>query len=326
MESVLVTGGAGFIGSNIAESLIRQGLNVVVLDDLSTGKVENIAHLLNSDGLRFVRGSVLDGGLVRSVVESNDVSIISHQAARPSVEKSIKDPIRTTDTNITGTITLFKVAAECGCKRVVFASSSSVYGDAPELPKTESMPLNPKSPYAASKAAKEMFANIFTDIYGLEIVGLRYFNVYGRRQDPNSDYAAVIPRFISRAIKNEAITIEGDGRQTRDFTYIDDVVKANERALGREDISDRVFNIAYGERISIIELAKMIIEITGSSSEIEYRPSRAGDVRDSLSDIGMARTSLDYSPEYDIKKGLAETVRWYKNAYFMRQKASMGLQ
>jgi UDP-glucose 4-epimerase len=314
MKSVLVTGGAGFIGSNIAASLIRQGANVVVLDDLSTGRIENISHMLDGNRLKFVRGTVLDGELVRSIIESNGIYLVSHQAARPSVEKSIKNPVRTADINITGTVTLFKAASECGCKRVVFASSSSVYGDTPELPKTESMPLNPKSPYAASKAAKEMFASIFTSIYGLEIVGLRYFNVYGRRQNPNSDYAAVIPKFISRAVRNETIPIQGDGLQTRDFTYIDDVVKVNAKALNMEDIPSGVFNVAYGERISVLDLARMIIEFTGSRSEIEHMPSRAGDVRDSLSDVGMARTYLDYIPEYDIRKGLKETVEWYRSS------------
>ncbi len=313
MESVLVTGGAGFIGSNISEALLLRGYRVVVLDDLSTGKMENVLEIQESDNMKFIHGSILDGGLLRSIIKSENISLISHQAAVPSVSKSVKDPIKTIDVNITGTTNLFHIAAEYGCKRIVFASSSSVYGDTPELPKRETMPLNPKSPYAVSKASKEMLASVFSSLYGLQIVGLRYFNVYGRRQNPASDYAAVIPRFITKALQNEPLPIEGDGQQTRDFSYIDDVVSANINALTLEQVSGRIFNIAYGQRISVLDLAKLIQKETASNSEIIYRPKRSGDVRDSLADVDLARKHLAYDPQYPINRGLVETISWYRD-------------
>lgn len=314
METVLVTGGAGFIGSNIAEAMLAQGFRVVIFDDLSSGRMENIEELPDDGSVDFVQGSILDGALLRETICSNRVSLISHQAARPSVAKSVADPVRTSDVNITGTVRLFHLAAECGCRRVVFASSSSVYGDTPELPKTESMGFMPKSPYAVSKAAKELFAQVFSSLYGIEIVGLRYFNVYGRRQDPSSDYAAVIPQFITRALDDKPLIIEGDGMQTRDFSYIEDVVKANISALAADGISGMVFNIAYGSRISIRELADAIVDLTGSSSSIVHAAARPGDVKDSLADIESARRRLGYQPHYDITAGLKETIRWYREA------------
>jgi UDP-glucose 4-epimerase len=312
MKSVLVTGGAGFIGSNITEELLKRGYRVVVLDDLSTGKMENILDLKESDNLKFIKGSILDSGLLRATMRTEGISLISHQAAIPSVAKSVKDPITTLSVNTTGTANLFNIAAESGCKRIVFASSSSIYGDTPELPKRESMPLNPKSPYAVSKASKEMLAGVFSNLYGMQIIGLRYFNVYGKRQDPASDYAAVIPKFIMQALQNEAIPVEGDGLQTRDFSYIDDVVAANINALTLDGITAKAFNIAYGERISVLDLADLIREIIGSKSEITHKPPRAGDVRDSLADVTIARQQLGFDPQYDIKKGLAATVAWYR--------------
>ena len=208
MESVLVTGGAGFIGSNITEALLANGYRVVVLDDLSTGKMANILDLSGYDNLKFIKGSILESGLLRSIIKSERISLISHQAAISSVTKSIADPVKTMETNVAGTTNLFHIAAEYGCRRIVFASSSSIYGDAPELPKRETMAPCPKSPYAMSKAAKEMLSSVFSALYGTEIVGLRYFNVYGKRQDPASDYAAVIPKFIAKALENEPIPID----------------------------------------------------------------------------------------------------------------------
>jgi len=312
MESVLVTGGAGFIGSNITEALLARGYRVVVLDDLSTGKMQNIIDLSDSDNLKFIKGSILESGLVRSIIKSENISLISHQAAISSVAKSIADPVKTMETNVAGTTNLFHIAAEYGCKRIVFASSSSIYGDAPELPKRENMVPCPKSPYAMSKAAKEMLGSVFSGLYGIEIVGLRYFNVYGRRQDPASDYAAVIPKFIAKALDNEPVPIEGDGGQTRDFIYIDDVVNANLKALTGDNISGTVFNVANGEQTSILELATTILEITGSKSEIVFKPARIGDIRDSVGDTWHAQKHLGYRKKFDIKKGLAETVAWYK--------------
>ncbi len=312
MESVLVTGGAGFIGSNITEALLAKRYRVVVIDDLSTGKMENVLSLSNSDNLKFIKGSILESGLMRSIIKSENISLISHQAAISSVSKSIADPVKTMETNVAGTTNLFHIATEYGCKRIVFASSSSIYGDAPELPKRESMAPCPKSPYAMSKAAKEMLGSVFSGLYGIEIVGLRYFNVYGRRQDPASEYAAVIPKFIAKALENEPIPIEGDGGQTRDFIYIDDVVNANLKALTGEHISSSVINVANGEQTSILDLAMTIIEITGSKSEILFKPPRIGDVRDSVGDIEHAKKHLGYRRKFDIKKGLAETVAWYR--------------
>ncbi|MFO0754213.1 MAG: SDR family oxidoreductase [Thermodesulfovibrionales bacterium] len=311
MENVLVTGGAGFIGSSIAEELVHRGYRVVILDDFSTGRSENIEALLREGKATLVRGSILDRDLVRATLQEHSISLISHQAARPSVAKSVKEPVKTSEVNITGTTVLFHAAAECGCRRIAFASSSSVYGDTPELPKREDMPLSPHSPYAVSKAAKELFGSVFSRLYGIEIVGLRYFNVYGRRQDPGSDYAAVIPKFISRAFADEPLPIEGDGLQTRDFSYIDDVVEANISALTAGGVSGMVFNIACGSRISVLDLAHHIISLTGSRSRVAWLPPRPGDVRDSLADISRARRLLDFTPHYDIRNGLERTVRWY---------------
>lgn len=312
MESVLVTGGAGFIGSNIAEALLAQGRQVVIFDDLSTGKMENVLDIKANGNMKFIKGSILDSGLLRSIIKSEQISMICHQAAVSSVSKSILDPVKTMETNITGTTSLFQMAAEYGCKQVVFASSSSIYGDAPELPKRETMQPSPKSPYAMSKAAKEMLGSIFSELYGIGIIGLRYFNVYGKRQDPASDYAAVIPKFIDMALKNEPIPVEGDGRQTRDFVYIEDVVNANLKALAVGHPTCSVYNVANGEQTSILELARTIIELTGSKSEVVFKPRRAGDIRDSVGDIEHAHKNLGYRRTFDVRKGLAETISWYR--------------
>ncbi len=312
MESVLVTGGAGFIGSNITEALLLKGYHVVVLDDLSTGKMENIFEIKTHDNLKFIKGSIRESGLLRSIIKSENISRICHQAAVSSVSKSIADPVATMETNIAGTANLFHIAAEYRCKRIVFASSSSIYGDTPELPKRESMAPSPKSPYAMSKAAKEMLAGVYTGMCDIGIVGLRYFNVYGRRQDPASDYAAVIPKFIAKALEGAPLPIEGDGLQTRDFVYIDDVVDANVKALTAESLNGSVYNVANGERTSILTLATTIIEITGSKSEIAFKPARQGDIRDSVGDVEHAAKHIGFSSKTDIKKGLAETVTWYR--------------
>ncbi len=313
MKSVLVTGGAGFIGSNIAEALLAQGNRVVILDDLSTGKMENVLELSENDNLKFVKGSILESGLVRSIIKSENISLISHQAAVASVAKSVADPVKTMNINVSGTANLFHIATEYGCKKVVFASSSAVYGDSPELPKRETMPFASKSPYAMSKAANEMLASVFTGLYGIDVIGLRYFNVYGRRQDPASDYAAVIPKFISLALRNEPITVEGDGGQTRDFIYIDDVVNANITALTAKNGSGNIFNISNGNQTSILELAKMIINITNSKSDIVFKPARAGDIRDSVGDNQHMEKYLGYKNKIDMQEGLSATVAWYRD-------------
>jgi nucleoside-diphosphate-sugar epimerase len=312
MDTILVTGGAGFIGSNIAEALAGRGFRVVVLDDLSTGRLENLDQVLHAKNFTFIRGSVLDRGLLRSIMKTYQVTGISHQAAIASVTKSIIDPVRSIEANITGTANVFDLAAESCCRRVVFASSCAVYGNGAETPKREALPLDPRSPYAVTKATKEMLARTFCDLHSMEIIGLRYFNVYGRRQNPSSDYAAVIPAFITRALGNEPLPVEGDGLQTRDFVYIDDVVQANLRGLTVKNLSGRCFNIGSGTNISILELARLIITAAGSSSTIVHRPVRAGDVRDSLADIDRSRTELGYAPEFSMSRGLAEAIAWYR--------------
>ncbi len=310
--NILVTGGAGFIGSNLAERLVRGGHRVIVFDDLSTGRKENLYEILDHPSLTFIQGTVLDRSHLMEVVRQHEINVISHQAARPSVARSVEDPLATNEINITGTLNVLQTAVECGVRQVVAAISSSVYGDTPELPKKETMPYNPQSPYAVTKVAKELYLKVFHDVYGLNTVGLRYFNVYGKRQDPQSDYAAVIPKFVTAALRGEEITIEGDGKQTRDFTYIEDVVDANVAGLHQGKAAGRSFNIAYGERVSILELANKIIRITGSESRITHRPKRKGDIRHSLADISYAGEYLDYHPEFDLDRGLRQTIQWYQ--------------
>jgi nucleoside-diphosphate-sugar epimerase len=239
------------------------------------------------------------------------VAGISHQAAIASVTRSILEPVASVEANITGTTNLFDIAAENRCRRIVFASSCAVYGNGPESPKQEGQPLDPRSPYAVTKAAKEMLARAFCDLHTIEIVGLRYFNVYGRRQNPASDYAAVIPAFITRALRNEPLFVEGDGLQTRDFVYVDDVVQANLRGLAGRNLSG-CFNVGTGTNISILELARLVISTAGSTSAVVHGPSRAGDVRDSRADIGRACKELGYAPGYALTRGLAETIAWYR--------------
>jgi len=312
MESILVTGGAGFIGSNIAEALLQGGYRVVILDDLSSGKMENVIALSKSDNFKFIKGSIEDSSLLRSVIKSENIFLISHHAAISSVTKSVADPVKTMNVNVSGTANLFQIAAEYRCRRIVYASSSAVYGDSPELPKRETMPFSLKSPYAISKAANEMLAAVFAGLHNIDIVGLRYFNVYGKRQDPASDYAAVIPKFISQALRNEQVTIEGDGGQTRDFVFVEDVVSANIAALTGVRPLGSVFNIANGEQTSILDLARLLTDVVGSQSEIVFNPARAGDIRDSVGDVSHAQKCLGYSNKYTVREGLVATVAWYR--------------
>ncbi len=308
---VLVTGGAGFIGSHIAERLILLGHEVTVLDDLSTGKKENLEDLMDHPRFLFCEGSVLDPPLLREIIKARQIQHICHQAARPSVARSINDPLATHEVNVTGTLHVLKAAQDNRCLRVVIASSSSIYGNTPVLPKHEDMSYCPRSPYAASKVACELYLKVFHTVYGLQSFGLRYFNVYGPRQDPTSHYAAVIPKFIQLALKGEPLPIEGDGNQTRDFTYIDDVVNANLLALTVSETQGECMNIGYGMRTSIRSLAEMIIQQTHSSSKIVYTDPRPGDVRDSLADISQAGRFLGYKPTYSLADGLGATIDWY---------------
>jgi len=305
-KNVVVTGGAGFIGSNLVEELAREH-HVKVIDDLSTGHIENLDQIR---GVEFVRGSITDLDLLREVF--SDVDWVFHQAALPSVPRSIEDPISSNRVNVDGTLNVLVAARDCGAKKVVYASSSSVYGDTPTLPKQEEMTPNPKSPYAITKLAGEYYCRIFSDIYGLKTVSLRYFNVFGPRQDPKSQYAAVIPLFITKILNRTPPTIFGDGTQTRDFTFVKDVVQANVLAMKSDAVG--VFNVACGRQIVLNDLADEIMKITGIETEKVYEPPRPGDIRDSLADISRARETLGYEPNFDLNSGLAETIRWFQKS------------
>ncbi len=340
MQHVLVTGGAGFIGSHIAEGLIRRGLpEVTILDDFSTGRwanIEDILHRFAEEGwtversdqedlwniwlsrgsdkhlLRVVPGDVRDLSLLRKLTDTVDV--IVHQAAIPSVARSVERPLPTHEVNVTGTLTLFEVAREKGIRRVVFASSSSVYGDTPTLPKREDMTPSPLSPYAVSKLSAEQYARVFASLYPLEIVALRYFNVYGPRQDPASEYAAVIPRFITRVLQGMPPIIYGDGTQTRDFTYVEDVVEANWRAL-RTELPEPfvVMNVCGGRQISILDLARTLLKIGGREDlEPIFHDPRPGDIKHSLGDPARAREILGMEAFLPLEEGLHRTFSWFQ--------------
>lgn len=309
LKEVVITGGAGFIGSNLAERLVLDGHHVTILDDLSTGSRMNIQHLIGKENVGFLQGSILDRSLLTDAFKG--VECVFHQAARPSVLRSVQDPFSTNETNITGTLNVLVAAKDMGVEKVVVASSSSVYGDTPTLPKQEDMPSNPRSPYAVSKLAGEHYCRVFSDMFGLRTTCLRYFNVYGPRQNPASDYAAVIPRFISSALNKEAPLIYGDGTQTRDFTFVQDVVKAN--ILAMEVDAPGVFNIASGRRVSIDELARMLLKMGDVDLEPVKGAARPGDVKHSLADITAARDRLGYRPDYSLEKGLEVTLKWYSS-------------
>jgi UDP-glucose 4-epimerase len=302
-KKIIVTGGLGFIGSNLVERLIGQN-EVSIIDNISTGKPDNIR---DSDNLNLINGSITDLDLTEIF---NYHDYVFHLAALPSVPRSIKDPVATNQANITGTLKVLTAAKHSGIKKVVYASSSSVYGDTPTLPKSEDMPVNPLSPYAVTKATGEFYCKVFQDIYGLQTASLRYFNVFGPRQDPNSQYAAVIPKFIHSIMNDEPPIIFGDGEQSRDFSYVQHVVEANILACGSDKTG--VFNVACGRRITINELVDMINDILGKDVEPVYTESRPGDIKHSLADISRART-FGYNPIGDFKEELRETVRWFSN-------------
>jgi nucleoside-diphosphate-sugar epimerase len=308
----LVTGGAGFIGSNLASSLLAKGRRVRILDNFLTGKKENLAGLAERYGEAFelVEGDLRDLEVTRRAVEG--VEYVLHQGALPSVPRSVADPVLTNEINVGGTLNLLVAARDAGVRRVVFAASSSAYGDTPELPKRESMTPNPKSPYAAQKLAGEHYMRIFHEVYGLETVSLRYFNVFGPNQDPASMYAAVIPRFITSVLSGTPPTIYGDGLQTRDFTYIDNVVQANLRACeAPKDACGRVVNIACGERISLLDILEIVYKQAGRRVAPKFEPSRPGDVRDSLADISLAKDLLGYEPQVGFPEGLSRTFDFF---------------
>ncbi len=307
MARYLVTGGAGFIGSNVVHKLIELNHDVWVLDNFLTGKRENIADVL--DQITLIEGDLRDLPTVTRVCKNIDY--VLHIGALPSVPRSVADPILTHDINITGTLNVLEAARQQNVKRVVFSSSSSVYGNTPTLPKHEDMPVNPLSPYATHKVSGEFYCRIYNDIYNLETVCLRYFNVFGPRQNPNSQYAAVIPKFISAFQTGRQLTIYGDGEQSRDFTYIENVVSANIVAATAPNAAGEIINIACGHRITINELAYKIGEILGKDVKPQYESSRSGDVKHSLADISKAEKLLNYSSLVDIDSGLQKTIEWF---------------
>ena len=305
----LVTGGAGFIGSNIVSELLKQGQQVVVLDNFATGKRENILPLMKDSNLTLIEGDLRSFHIVRSAVKG--VDYILHQGALPSVPRSINDPITSNDVNILGMLNILEAAKEFGVKRVITASSSSIYGNSVTLPKVESMPVNPLSPYALTKYAQERYCQIFSQIYGLETVALRYFNVFGPNQDPTSQYSAVIPKFIKLIMADKEPVIYGDGSQSRDFTFVENNVWANIQACTAPKAAGEVINIACGERYTLIDLVNMINEILGKNIEPKFEKDRAGDVKHSLAGIDKAKDLLGYQVRVDFKEGLERTVEYF---------------
>ncbi len=305
----LVTGGAGFIGSSIAEALLASGERVRVLDDFSSGRRENLEGL--SGRVELIEGTIVDPATVKKAMDG--VQTVFHEAAIPSVARSVENPQATMLAGAQGTTIVLDMARHARVRRVVFAASSSAYGDTPTLPKVESMDPQPLSPYAASKLTGEHLMRIFAQLYGLETVSLRYFNVFGPKQDPKSDYAAVIPKFITAAIRKERATVYGDGEQTRDFCHIDNAVRANLLAAGTSrKLAGEVVNVACAERTSLNQLLKYIAELSGTWVEPQYLEARAGDVRDSLADIGVAREILGFEPLVDVREGLKRTFQAFQ--------------
>jgi len=305
----LITGGAGFIGSNIADVLVNAGYSVRILDDFSTGKRENIEKIRSK--AEILEGSICDYKTCEKAVK--DVDYVIHQAAWGAIPRSIKMPLEYDSINVHGTLNMLQASAKEGVKKFVYASSSSVYGDEKALPKKEGVEGRLLAPYPITKAVNELYARNYTDLYGLDTVGLRYFNVYGRKQDSKSTYAAVIPIFIKKLMKGVSATINGDGNYSRDFTYIDDVVQANLKAcLSGKKSAGEAFNIAYGQRNTIKDMYYILSELLGVNVEPTYGPTRAGDIPHSLADISKAQNLLGYDPKYSLKDGLTIAVDWYK--------------
>jgi nucleoside-diphosphate-sugar epimerase len=300
----LVTGGAGFIGSHLCDHLLAEGWSVRIVDDLSTGTLANLAAA--APPAELIRGDIAEPGVAERAVRG--VEVVFHQAAIPSVPRSIADPLRTHRANVDGTLQVLEAARREGVRRVVYAASSSAYGDTPVLPKVETLPPNPLSPYALQKYAGEVYCRLYHRLFGLETVALRYFNVFGPRQDPGSEYAAVIPRFAMACLRGEAPTVHGDGEQTRDFTFVEDAVRANRLAAEAPRAAGAVVNVASGRRTSLNELLHMLREITGSEVRPVHGPPRPGDVRDSLADLCRAGELLGYAPSVSLEEGLKRTV------------------
>lgn len=307
----LVTGGAGFIGSNLCEAILNMGYRVRCLDDLSTGKQANVDMFLNNPNYEFIKGDIKDFDTCLKATEG--VDFVLNQAAWGSVPRSIEMPLFYCANNIQGTLNMMEASRQNGVKKFVYASSSSVYGDEPNLPKTEGIEGNLLSPYALTKRCDEEWAKQYAMHYGLDTYGLRYFNVFGRRQDPNGAYAAVIPKFIKMLLNDERPTINGDGKQSRDFTYIENVIEANLKAcLASSEVAGQVFNIAYGGREYLIDIYYSLTEALGKNVQPNFGPDRKGDIKHSNADISKARNLLGYDPEYDFVSGLKEAIAWYK--------------
>lgn len=307
MSKVLITGGAGFIGSHIAERLVREGHEVVILDDLRSGNRENISAF--RDKVTLHEGSVLDGDVLKEVMTGCEYVI--HEAAIPSVSESVHNPLGTHEVNVTGMLRVLEVARTLGVKRVVYASSCAVYGDSPTLPKVETMERNPLSPYALHKSLCEDYARLYTSLYGLEVVGLRYFNVYGPRQDHRSEYSGVISKFISETLKGNPVTIYGDGKNTRDFIYVGDVATAHVASLTL-GVPGAVYNIARGESVSLLELRSTIAELVGTDIPAYFGAPREGDIKYSSADTARAAESLEFTARTTLHDGLKETIEFYK--------------
>ncbi len=314
MAGFLVTGGAGFIGSHLVEYLEKRGEKVRVLDNFSTGKMENIEDF--AERIDLIKGDVRDRKTCEEAVKGID--FVLHQAAVCSVPKSIEDPVATNETNIDGTLNLLIAAKEARVKKFICASSSSVYGESEVLPKVETMNTAPSSPYGVTKHVQENYCKVFYTVYDLETVCLRYFNVYGPKQDPYSTYSAVIPSFIRSLLRDESPVIYGDGEQTRDFTFVSDCIQANWKACSAQGIGGGVFNIATGKRISINQLYRELLNLLGKEMSPIYASPRRGDILHSLADITMAKAKMGYSPRFDIGTGLKKSLQWYRNFFHER--------
>ena len=318
-KRILITGGAGFIGSNLTEVLLEKGNNVTCLDNFATGRRDNIAHLLSNPNYTFMEGDIRNLTDCRQSVKN--VDYVLHQAALGSVPRSIKDPITSNDVNVGGFLNMLIASRDAGVKRFIYAASSSTYGDSESLPKLEDTIGKPLSPYAITKYVNELYADVFSKTFGLETIGLRYFNVFGRKQDPNGAYAAVIPKFISQFMAGESPIINGDGEYSRDFTYIDNVIQANILSMLSEnkEAINTVYNVAFGERNTLNDLITYLKEsLTEFDPKIKdiqvvFGPNRIGDIPHSLASIDKAKNLLNYNPQYSLKKGLEEAIKWYWN-------------
>jgi len=309
MERFLVTGGAGFIGSNIAAKLVSQGCFVRVIDNLLTGKKSNLTGII--DKIEFIEADMGDEKIAHSAMK--DIDVVLHQGALPSVPRSVDDPAATHKHCVDATFTLLLAARDAGIKRFVYASSSSAYGDTPTLPKVETMRPEPLSPYAAAKLAGEYYAKVFYKVFGLETISLRYFNVFGPYQDPTSQYAAAIPAFVTAILKDEPPTVFGDGRQSRDFTYVDNVVEANLLAARVKHTAGQVVNIACGRAVTVNEIIDIINDLVGKNIKPVYDPPRPGDVKHSLADVTLAKKTIGFEPTVPFKQGLQLAIDWYRD-------------